>query len=616
MVSPPQLTCIAGAIPKQVTIKREVLMKVKSKYINNSKKYHLINSAKRRALSGLIPLMIIIGVGIITAGSYTMNNANALTYQSPVDMQFTFNPTVSINVSGDLIIPDLAPGSSSDSNIITITAGSNDAHGYKLYGTVGSSSSNYTDLRLSSSNTTNVFTNLSSNKAALSNFSDNTWGYSYSTDSGSSWVSGSVGSTSSGYNGLPLYNSSNNASGVILASTSSASETSLQFKIGAKAASTQVSGTYTNTINFIGVGNVVTTTYSLNYVDASGEGTGLPASLSSQTTNDGVITLSDTTPTRTDYIFKGWCDTNNSSDPTTCTGTTYNPGRIYIIPAASQGGTVTVNMYAIWESATPETTIANATYMQEVSSCPDTLTTGQVYSLKDSRDEQSYNVAKLADGNCWLLDNLALDLTSSTVLSAMDSTNTNASNTTLGYLKNGGGTTSDQYATTAVANWTSSYSYSAPLVNMSYKDTIPSDATSTAGDYKVGGYYNYCAASAGSYCYGNGTSQGTSSGDATESICPKGWRLPTDNTSGEYQALYSNSNYNTYANYRAALHLPLSGYFYNGSPVSQGRYGYFWSSTRVDNYGMYVLYLERSDIIPADYHDRYSGYSVRCVLDS
>jgi len=314
--------------------------------------------------------IITLSLTIITLGLLSISSASALTYQSPVDMQFTFNPTVSINVSGDLIIPNLAPGSSSDSNIITITAGSNDAHGYKLYGTVGSSSSNYTDLRLSSSNTTNVFTNLSSNKAALSNFSDNTWGYSYSTDSGSSWVSGNAGSTSSGYNGLPLYNSSNNASGVILASTSSASETSLQFKIGAKAASTQVSGTYTNIINFIGVGNVVTTTYSLNYVDASDEGTGLPTSLSGQTTNDGVITLSNTTPTRTDYVFKGWCDTNNSSDPTTCSGNTYDPGRIYIIPAASQGGTVTVDMCAIWQSTTPAVTlisfaIGGTTYQAE-----------------------------------------------------------------------------------------------------------------------------------------------------------------------------------------------------------------------------------------------------------
>ena len=313
-------------------------------------KQNILGTPSRVVTRSCYILLTILGLSVgASSTNMSTSNVSALTYQSSVDMQFTFNPTVQIAVSGDLIIPDLAPGSSSDSNIITVTAGSNDTHGYTLYGTVGSSTNNYTDLRLSSSNTANVFTNLSSNKATLANFSDNTWGYSYSTDSGSTWKSGNTGSTSSGYNGLPLYNSSNNTSGVILASTNSASETSLRFKIGAKASSTQASGTYTNTINFIGVGNVITTNYTINYNGNDADTGTTPASQSGSTT-DGIITLSETTPTRDGYIFKGWCDTDNSSDPTTCTGTTYEPGRIYIVPAASQGGTVTVNMHAIWVS--------------------------------------------------------------------------------------------------------------------------------------------------------------------------------------------------------------------------------------------------------------------------
>ena len=560
--------------------------------------------------------IILFVIGIISFSTFSLLNyidtVSALTYQDEIDMQFTFNPTVQIAVSGDLIIPDLAPGSSSDSNIITITAGSNDAHGYKLYGTVGSSSSNYTDLRLSSSNTTNVFTNLSSNKAALSNFSDNTWGYSYSTDSGSSWVSGSVGSTSSGYNGLPLYNSSNNASGVVLASTSSASETSLQFKIGAKAASTQVSGTYTNTINFIGVGNVVTTTYSLNYVDASGEGTGLPTNLSSQTTNDGVITLSDTTPTRTDYVFKGWCDTNNSSDTTTCTGTTYDPGRIYIIPAASQGGTVTVNMYAVWESAIPETTIANATYMQEVSSCPDTLTTGQVYSIKDSRDEQSYNVAKLADGKCWMTTNL--NLAGGTTLNASDSN-----------------VPSDNYYTLPAS---STSGFSDDTVAYVYNSGNTTSTCSSPGCYS---YYSWLAATAGGKD-SSGNAVSTSGYNAAYSICPKGWRLPTSTTSnasattspnwktGDWYALatayganlesdyyqdaatfYNNAGPGTTPNFL------LAGHYYSGSFNDGGSNGGYWSSTAGSSTSAYALSFYSGYVDSANHTPRRLGRSVRCV---
>ena len=556
--------------------------------------------------------IIILSLITTTLSLLSASSVSALTYQDGIDMQFTFNPTVSINVSGDLIIPDLAPGSSSDSNIITITAGSNDAHGYKLYGTVGSSSSNYTDLRLSSSNTTNVFTNLSSNKANLTNFSDNTWGYSYSTDSGSSWVSGNVGSTSSGYNGLPLYNSSNNASGVILASTSSASETSLQFKIGAKAASTQVSGTYTNTINFIGVGNVVTTTYSLNYVDASGEGTGLPTNLTNQTTNDGVITLSDTTPTRTDYIFKGWCDTNNSSDPTTCSGNTYDPGRIYIIPAASQGGTVTVNMYAIWESATPETTIANATYMQEVSSCPDTLTTGQVYSLKDSRDEQSYNVAKLADGKCWMVSNL--NLAGGTVLSSDKSDVPSTNYYTL-----------PASSTSGFSSDTTSYVYNS------------GNTTSDCSDPGCYSYYSWLAATAGGKD-SSGNAVSTNGYNAAYSICPKGWRLPTSTTSnasalgnwktGDWYALatayganlesdYSQSAATFYNNAGPGTtpNFLLAGRYYNDSFSNGGSYGGYWSSTANSSTYAYRLGLVSWRVNSASSFTRRFGFSVRCVYD-
>ena len=278
-------------------------------------------------------------------------------------------------------------------------------------------------------------------------------------------------------------------------------------------------------------------------------------------------------------------------------------------------------------SPTCNTPVPGIIYMQDINSINKasvlaSLTQDSPYYLYDNRDDTPYCVGKLADGNLWMLDNLALDLTDFTVLNGMTESNTNASNTTLGYLKDGGGTTSDQYAITGVINWTdsptyaSSYSYSDPLVNMTSKDVIPSDATSITGGYKVGGYYNYCAASAGSYCYGNGTDYGTSSGNATEDICPAGWRMPTGSSSGEYQALYSNSSYNTYANYRAALHLPLSGYFNSGSALDQGNGGYWSSTTRTINSYMYDLYAGTSTIDPASAHNRGRGLSLRCVAGS
>ena len=312
-------------------------------------------------------------------------------------------------------------------------------------------------------------------------------------------------------------------------------------------------------------------------------------------------------------------------------------------PAGTYIGKVKYVLVHPYDSAAPlpapsptcNTPVPGITYMQDINSTNKasvlaSLTQDSPYYLYDNRDNTPYCVGKLADGNLWMLDNLALDLTDSTVLNGMNSANTHASDTTLGYLKNGGGTTSDQYAITGVVNWidsedyASSYSYSDPLADLDSKDVVPADAISTAGGYKIGGYYNYCAASAGSYCYGNGTDYGTSSGNATEDICPAGWRMPTGGSSGEYSALAnaiygstsSTSDATAYANYRSALHLPLSGYFRSGLASTLGSYGYWWSSTRNYINTMCSLGANTSTIYPARSDIRLNGSSLRCVAGS
>ena len=257
--------------------------------------------------------------------------------------------------------------------------------------------------------------------------------------------------------------------------------------------------------------------------------------------------------------------------------------------------------------------------MQNVTkaTCPTTATVAY-----DSRDDTPYLIQQLKDGNCWMLENLALDLTNDDVKTAMynsTDTKTNASYTQLGYLFNGGGSSPNTNYGVSSA-WTSSSQdyYYRPMINTTNKDVEVTSygAAASGGKAKVGVYYNYCAASAGTYCY----SQTSSSGNAQADICPKGWHLPAgDTAAGSYYYLYNNSTYGyggNAANFRSALSTPLSGNFSSGSAGNQDRYGYFWSSTRSNNTAMYYLNVNSTSVSPRGNSSRSQGSSVRCVRTS
>jgi uncharacterized protein (TIGR02145 family) len=255
--------------------------------------------------------------------------------------------------------------------------------------------------------------------------------------------------------------------------------------------------------------------------------------------------------------------------------------------------------------------------MQNWTGCS-SLAVGDTEQVYDTRDNEVYLVGKLADNKCWMLDNLRFDIVAHK--DDISSANTNITNSaTLTSLKTGNRNAGNNYATAGVSYWTSSYSYSAPLIaikNASNDNWNPNTTTTSygSGSGKIGVYYNYCAASAGSYCYGDGTSEGTSSGDAAEDICPAGWRMPTGGSSGEYQALYTAYSSNV-TDFKNALSTPLSGSFRDGSARSQGSYGSFWSSTRISDRAVYLLYVDSYDSAKPQLYDySFLGSSVRCLF--
>ena len=243
-------------------------------------------------------------------------------------------------------------------------------------------------------------------------------------------------------------------------------------------------------------------------------------------------------------------------------------------------------------------------------------------------------MARLCDGNIWMLDNLRLDLTNSTVINNLSSSNTNTTTAQLNYLKNGGGTTTDKYHTAGLpgSEWASGYSYSVPQAASRFKDDI-APATFGLGSGKVGVYYNYCATSAGTYCWGNGSSDtGSPTTDPNTSsyrdiegdICPAGWHLP--NYNGEFSALYSaysgggtlggQTAMTQAVTHNTALSTPLSGYLLSGSSrLDLGTSGCFWSSTWSSTYSMYYRGATAMNISSGNYY-RYGGQSIRCILGS
>ena len=282
---------------------------------------------RRRAKLLSITSLLITGiVGVVVCGG----SSSALSFQSNNEIQFTFNPTIQINMSGNLTIADLVPGGvASDSNVIDITVATNTENGFTLTSTVGNDTTAYNSTSLKNGNFS--FSPVASLTNALASIDNNKWGYNYSTDSGTTWA---------GYNALPLYNET----GAELYDTNSAASQTVKFKIGAKAGSNQASGEYTNVINFIAVTKPTPANYVINYHDdSSNEGSNIPSSQFGTVTPGSSIQLSSTVPTRSGYTFNGWCKTMPNNG--TCSSTVYQSGGNYTI---FNGGDVVVDLYAVW----------------------------------------------------------------------------------------------------------------------------------------------------------------------------------------------------------------------------------------------------------------------------
>ena len=329
---------------------------------------------------------------------------------------------------------------------------------------------------------------------------------------------------------------------------------------------------------------------------------------------------------KTGYGFAGWSENPNAT--VNGTDTIYGPNQNI------NAGTLTYDednnksaiLYAIW--------VQSSGNMQNWSDCS-SLTSGQVIALTDNRDSNVYTVGKLADFNCWMIENLRLDNTAT-----INSTNTD--NPATGFTSIAASTDDwceDDNETcinqnklntnnTNNINLSGTNASGIPLINGpgQYNGSNPNGGTKGVGGdnfswYSYGNYYNWYTATAGTGTYAQ------TSGNATGSICPSGWVLPSGYRSssdkgqfstldsamggtGSYQGTDEASNrWRTY---------PANFLYSNGwwGSVADGRglSGVYWSHTAVSSGSARGLVFDAESVNPdTGGSTKRDGLSVRCL---
>ena len=258
-------------------------------------------------------------------------------------------------------------------------------------------------------------------------------------------------------------------------------------------------------------------------------------------------------------------------------------------------------------------TIQDAGCMQDMNNnIADSMEEGLYYNLRDTRDDKVYQIVKLADGNVWMTQNLALgDEDESLTLTSLDS---------------------DVEYSFILQN-----SYTEWDCNNEKACSEIRFHESSSSEY--GNYYSWYTATANSGTYSTNNGE-----NADSSICPKGWRLPTggDNYGvNEYYALartYNTSGiatkmnrriYNVFKVVNSGEYCPQCGgtdenYIRRYSSLSGG----LWTSTKGENefsYSFTYYYGSRlfeEEAYSDSYHSGNASYidapsswglSVRCV---
>ena len=379
--------------------------------------------------------------------------------------------------------------------------------------------------------------------------------------------------------------------------------------------------------------------------------------------SDTSITLLASNYSREGYGFAGWSD--KSDYATNPNAHFYGPQEDLSL-TTGQYSDRGLMLYAVW--------IASTGSLQDSSKVAELCGTGQgsltqaptdgtanlssVSALTDQRDNETYAIAKLADGKCWMIENLRLEAENTRTAEKQALAQGYGTSTTYG---NFGG-----LADAESSGFTPNYSANSLYSNDGSNDTInigtsnypasrmprynnwnnqststnrpqnptindATNSTTNAGMYSYGNYYTWHAAIADTTYYSSGDHN-------TTSICPTGWQIPLGNTStgditqaeadaankvGGFSYLdrkmggtgaYQSTTAGSLRWRQFPVNFLYSGTFSTSSAYNRGRYGYYWSSTAYNNLNSYYLSLDSSGVDPGTgSSSKYYGRSIRCT---
>jgi len=267
---------------------------------------------------------------------------------------------------------------------------------------------------------------------------------------------------------------------------------------------------------------------------------------------------------RAGYGFAGW----STDYEVTNESKIYGPNETISTDASNGGIDLSVNgliLYPVWIASSGN--LQNWTGCSSLTPVSYNSETGQisanlnsVTALTDTRDDNVYTVARLSDGNCWMVENLRLEANNSRGASNITKAQGYATSQTYGdFIGLADSEVNFVSTVPTVANNSTNSLYSSDnstLINISdsnfpayrmprYNNDCTNDSLTAKYDsyltfghyqwYGYGNYYSWAAAMASTkYYYGyynaNNIEQDNSDAAGT-SICPSGWKLPLGATS-------------------------------------------------------------------------------------